>query len=315
MTDRAQSNVTPCLPPAKRRGFGSAIAWRAALLLPLALAACEPSVISPRGIVGITQRTLLIDSLLIMLAIILPTIAATLAFAFWYRESNTRATYRPRFAYSGKLEAIVWAIPLLTITLLGGVAWVSSHELDPAKPLASDKPAMQVQVVSLDWKWLFIYPDQHVASVNELVMPAGVPVHFSLTSASVMNAFFIPSLGSMIYVMNGMADNLNLQADQPGTFEGLSSHYSGDGFSTMRFAARSLPADQLASWFDTARANGPALDEKSYAELMKQTSGVAPFTYRSVDPDLFNKIVTQKIAPAAGPTPETNPGAPAIAEN
>ena len=187
------------------------------VMLAIVLTACQPAVLDPRGIIGIAEKTILIDSLAIMLAIVIPTVAATFAFAWWFRASNTRARYLPDFAYSGRLELIVWAIPLLVIMLLGGVTWIGSHDLDPAKPLASNTPPLEVQVVSLDWKWLFIYPEQHVASVNQLLVPAGVPVHFSLTSASVMNAFFIPQLGSMIYTMNGMTTQLNLQADAPGS--------------------------------------------------------------------------------------------------
>src|SRR5271156_5677786 len=182
------------------------------------LGGCNALVLDPRGPIGIADKAILIDSLAIMLAIVLPTIAATLAFAWWFRASNTKATYRPGFVYSGRIELIVWAIPLLVIMLLGGVTWIGSHDLDPAKPLASDTPALEIQAVSLDWKWLFIYPNQRIASVNQLVVPAGVPIHFSLTSASVMNAFFIPQLGSMIYTMNGMMTQLYLQADVPGTF-------------------------------------------------------------------------------------------------
>src|SRR5205814_6806445 len=180
----------------------------------------QPAVLDPQGVIGIAEKTILIDSLAIMLAIIVPTIAATLGFAWWFRASNTRATYLPDWAYSGRLELIVWAIPLLTIILLGGVAWIGSHDLDPAKPLGPPDAALEVEVVSLDWKWLFIYPEQHVASVNKLVIPAGVPIHFTLTSASVMNSFFIPRLGSMIYTMNGMATQLYLHADRPGTYAG-----------------------------------------------------------------------------------------------
>ena len=195
-----------------------------------------------------------------MLAIVLPTLAATVAFAWWFRAANTRATYLPDFAYSGRLELIVWAIPLLVIMLLGGVAWIGAHDLDPAKPLASGTPPLEIQGVSLDWKWLFIYPNQGIASVNQLVVPAGVPIHFSLTSASVMNAFFIPQLGSMIYTMNGMTTQLNLRADTPGTFHGLSSHYSGDGFSDMHFDVRALPPEQFTAWIEATRKAGPTLD-------------------------------------------------------
>ncbi len=212
--------------------------WRVVPVSALGLlAGCAPAVLDPAGPVGTANRTLLLDSLAIMLVIVVPTILATLAFAWWFRSSNPRARRLPNWAYSGQIELVTWSIPLMTIILLGGVAWVGSHELDPARPLPSKGggPAMEVQVVALDWKWLFIYPGQKVASLNELVIPAGMPVHFTLTSASVMNAFFVPQLGSMIYVMNGMASDLNLQADKPGVFHGLSAHYSGDGFSDMHF--------------------------------------------------------------------------------
>jgi cytochrome o ubiquinol oxidase subunit 2 len=236
-----------------------------------------------------------------MLTIVIPTIAATLAFAWWFRASNTRAVYLPDFTYSGRIELIVWAIPLLVIMLLGGVAWIGSHDLDPAKPLASDTPALEIQGVSLDWKWLFIYPSQGVASVNELVVPAGVPIHFSLTSASVMNAFFVPRLGSMIYTMNGMRTQLNLRADAPGTFLGLSSHYSGDGFSGMHFDVQAVPAERFAAWIEATRNNGPTLDAASYAALAKQSMNTSPFTFGVADPGLFQQIVTQQVPPGLGP--------------
>ncbi len=265
------------------------------LLTPVILTACQPAVLDPQGAIGEADKTILLNSLAIMLAIVVPTIAATLGFAWWYRSSNTRARYLPEFVYSGQLELITWAIPLLTIMLLGGVAWVGSHELDPAKPLVSKDP-LNVQVVSLDWKWLFIYPDQHVASVNRLVIPAGVPVHFALSSGSVMNAFFIPQLGSMIYTMNGMRTRLNLIANKPGTFAGLSSHYSGDGFSTMHFDVEALPAGRFSDWVNATRGSGPTLTGQSYEDLAKQSLSVAPFTYRDVEPELFQKIVTQAVA-------------------
>jgi cytochrome o ubiquinol oxidase subunit II len=299
--------------------FRSRAASRAArcavLAAPLLLTACQPAVLDPQGPVGIAEKTILIDSLAIMLAIVIPTIVATFAFAWWFRASNLRARYLPTWAYSGRIELIVWGIPLLVVMLLGGVAWVGAHDLDPAKPLpppqapsmamamtpATAAAPLEVQVVSLDWKWLFIYPGQGIASVNHLVIPAGVPVHFSLTSASVMNAFFIPQLGSMIYTMNAMTTQLNLQADAPGTFRGLSSHYSGDGFSGMHFEVQALPADQFAAWVETTRNKGPALDAASYAELSKQSLNTAPFTYGSADPKLFQQIVLQQLPPGPGP--------------
>ena len=177
--------------------------------------------------------------------IVVPTIVAALFFAWWFRASNARASYRPDWVYSGRIEIIVWSIPLLVILFLGGVIWIGSHDLDPYRPIASQAKATEVQVVSLDWKWLFIYPDQGIASVNELVVPVAAPVHFSLTSASVMNSFFVPQLGSMIATMNGMVTQLHLQADQSGEFYGQSTQFSGDGFSGMQFVVRAVPAGRV----------------------------------------------------------------------
>jgi cytochrome o ubiquinol oxidase subunit 2 len=219
---------------------------RLAALLPgllafgVSLSGCQEGILDPKGPVGSAQRTIPFNSLAIMLAIVVPTILATLAFAWWFRASNTRARYRPDFVFSGRIELIVWSIPTLVILFLGGVIWIGSHQLDPARPLDGWGKPLEIQVVSLDWKWLFIYPDEGVATVNRLVVPTGRPLHFTLTSGSVMNAFFVPRLGSMIYTMNGMATNLHLQADAQGEFEGLSAMFSGDGFPGMRFQVRAV---------------------------------------------------------------------------
>ena len=224
----------------------------------LLLSGCDWAVLDPKGPIGDANKTILIDSVAIMLAIVVPTIVVTLGVAWWYRSSNTRARYLPDFEYSGQLELIVWAIPVLTIMLFGGVAWVGSHDLDPAKPLVSKEEPLNVQVVSLDWKWLFIYPDQHVASVNQLVIPAGMPIRFSLTSGSVMTAFFVPQLGSMIYTMNRMMTQLNLAADEPGTFRGLAAQLSGDGFADMHFevVAKSPRGLLRLAWQSARRRTG-----------------------------------------------------------
>jgi cytochrome o ubiquinol oxidase subunit 2 len=288
--------------PLRRLRSVSARATRCAVFLaPIVLTACQPAVLDPQGPVGLANKTLLIDSLVIMLAIVLPTIAAILAFAWWFRASNMRARYLPDWAYSGRIEFIVWSIPAMVIMLLGGVAWIGSHDLDPAKPLTSNTPPLDVQVVSLDWKWLFIYPAQGVASVNQLVVPAGTPIHFSLTSASVMNAFFVPQLGSMIYTMNGMTTQLYLQADAPGTFRGLSSQFSGDGFAGMHFEVLALPAERFAAWIAATRATGPTLNPETYSALTRQSMNISPFTYGAVEPQLFQQIVTRKLPPGPGP--------------
>ena len=281
----------------------------------LLLTGCKAIVLDPRGFVGKGNTTILIDSLAIMLAIVVPTILAALAFGWWFRASNSRARRMPDFVYSGKIEMITWSIPLLTIMLLGGVAWIGSHDLDPAEPLPSNDRPLEIQVVSLDWKWLFIYPDQNVASVNRLVIPAGVPVRFALTSASVMNAFFVPQLGSMIYTMNGMATQLNLIADEPGVFLGMSSHFSGDGFADMQFKVEAAPIDRFSAWIEETRSGGgPTLDSTAYQDLAKQSMNVAPIVFSAVEPDLFHKIVTQALPPGPGPVNEVSPGASKRAE-
>ncbi len=268
----------------------------------LALSGCSGGVFDPRGPIDGAESVILIDATIIMLAIIVPTMLATIAFAWWYRASNIKATYRPDWAYSGRVELVVWAVPLLTIIFLGGIAWVGSHQLDPAVPIASDKKPLEVQVVSLDWKWLFVYPEQNVAAVNQLVVPAGTPVHFSLTSSGVWDSFFVPQLGSMIYTMKGMTTQLNLLADREGTFHGLSTHFSGDGFSDMGFDVRSVSDAAFDAWVRTAQGNGAALDRPAYAELAKQSIADVPRTYRTVEPDLFQGIVTEKIPPGPGPS-------------
>ena len=267
----------------------------------LPLAGCA-GILDPAGPVGASEKVLLFDALGIMLAIIVPVIVATLAFAWWYRASNARARYQPDFAYSGQLELVVWGIPALVVLLLGGLGWVSSHQLDPYKPLPSKAPPLEVDVVALDWKWLFIYPGQGVASVNDVVVPAGVPVRFRITSASVLNTFFVPRVGSIIYAMNGMATEVNLQADKPGVLPGLSGHFSGDGFANMHFNLRAVPPAQFAQWVAATHAGGPVLDVPGYRALARQSLAEKPFTYRAVQPHLFEAVVTRAVPDGPGPT-------------
>jgi cytochrome o ubiquinol oxidase subunit 2 len=272
-----------------------------ALCVPLTLEGCRAAVLSPAGPIGAADRTILLDALAIMLAIVVPTILAILAFAWWFRDSNTHARRQPTFAYSGRIELIVWSIPALVVFFLGGIAWIGSQLLDPARPLVSDAKPLEIQVVSLDWKWLFIYPEQGVASMNSLVAPAGVPLHLRITSASVFNVFFVPRLGSEIYSMYGMTTELNLQADRPGIYPGLSAHFSGDGFSDMAFDLRAITPEQFSAWAMAAGASGPVLDEASYRGLLKQSQNIEPYTYRSVRPGLFDAIVMQRLPPGEGP--------------
>jgi len=273
------------------------------LLLPvlLSLCGCHTAVLSPAGPVSEGERTILLDSLAIMLCIVIPTIAATLMVAFWFRASNTRAVYLPRWAYSGKLELLVWSIPALVIFFLGGIAWVSAHLLDPAEPLKSDAEPLTVEVVSLDWKWLFIYPRQGIASINRMIVPAGVPLSLRITSASVFNVFFVPQLGSEIYSMYGMTTRLNLEADRPGDYFGLSAHFSGDGFPGMAFDVRAVAPQEFTSWVAATRRAGPTLDDAAYRGLLKQSQDVTPYTYRAIRAGLFDDIVGEKLPPGEGP--------------
>jgi cytochrome o ubiquinol oxidase subunit 2 len=268
----------------------------------LLTAACNRGILDPVGPVAAAEKQILINSTAIMLAIIIPTMIATVAFAWWFRRGNAKATYRPDWEYSGAIEMVVWAIPALTIMLLGGIAWIGSHDLEPSKPLPSKVAPLKVDVVSLDWKWLFIYPDQGVATVNQLVVPAGTPVSFRLTSATVWNVFWVPQMGTMIYTMPRMTTRLNLQADRQGSFNGLSGHFSGDGFPGMQFQVQSLPADQFAMWAQAARGSGPKLDGASYADLSKPSSYVKPMTYGAVAPGLFDAIVANRVPPNPVPS-------------
>ena len=257
------------------------------------LAACAPGVLDPAGPVAAGERTILINSVAIMLSIIVPVIVLTLAFAWWFRAGNTSARYRPEFTYSGRLELLVWSIPLLAVIFLAGIAWIGSHTLEPSRPIASRQRAVPVQVIALNWKWLFIYPEQGIATVNRLVVPVGTPVSFRITSATVMNSFFVPRLGSQIYAMSGMDARLNLRADRPGRFRGMSAHYSGEGFSDMTFIVHAVPPAAFAGWVASTKANGPVLDDGNYARLAMHEAASRPFTFRAARPGLYDEVVKQ----------------------
>jgi len=272
--------------------------------LPTVAATWQQGVLDPHGPVAAAERTILLNATVIMLAVIVPVIVLTLAFAWWFRAGNRRARRDPDWAYSGAIEVTVWSIPALVILFLGGIAWIGSHDLDPARPLSSRSPPLTVQVVSLDWKWLFIYPELGVASVNRMVVPAGTPLRLRLTSATVMNSFFVPQLGSQIYTMGGMTTTLHLLADHPGTYAGLSANFSGDGFSDMRFDAVALAPDEFARWLAGVRSAAAPLDAAHYAALARPGVAAATATYAPVAPGLFETILadTSK-APAATTMP------------
>jgi cytochrome o ubiquinol oxidase subunit 2 len=269
--------------------------------LPLALGSCNPAgVLDPQGPIAAAQRLLLINSTMIMLIVVVPVIIATLVFAWWYRASNPRAARGLDPAYEGRMEFVLWSIPALIVILLGGVIWIGSHELDPKAPIPANAAPLRVDVVALDWKWLFLYPEQGIATVNQLVIPAGTPVNFKLTSATVMNSFFIPQLGSQIYTMGGMTTHLNLLADRPGEYPGFSANYSGAGFAEMRFIAKAVPEADFNAWVTETHGARPALDENAYAALATPSRAVPPAAYGSVAPNLFERIIEQTLAGDAG---------------
>jgi cytochrome o ubiquinol oxidase subunit II len=277
----------------RRSGLLRSLAVCAAVMV----ASCQPTgVLDPQGPIASAQLLLLINSTAIMLVVVVPVILATLGFAWWYRSANARASRSPDQAYEGRIEFVTWSIPALIVILLGGVIWIGSHQLDPRAPIPADAEPLRVDVVALDWKWLFIYPDQGIAAVNQLVMPVGTPVNFRLTSATVMNSFFVPQLGSQIYTMGGMTTHLNLLAAETGEYPGFSANFSGDGFSEMRFVAKAVPASDFDAWVAQARGTGSALDDAAYAELAKPSQAVPPTTYRSVDPKLFEQIIEQTVS-------------------
>jgi len=269
------------------------------LVATVLLSSCRKGVLDPHGRVGVAERLMLYDATAIMLAVVIPVILLTLGFAWWFRAGNSFARYRPDWEYSGQIEMITWSIPALVILFLGGIAWVGSHQLDPPRALKSESPPLEVQVVSLDWQWLFIYPGQHIASLNHLVLPAGVPVRFSLTSMSVMNSFFIPQLGSQIYTMAGMTTHVNLQADQQGTYRGISAQFSGDGFADMRFDVDAMSGTGFQAWVNDVHASSQVLDAPAFAQLALPTRAKGTATYADVSAGLFEAI-------AAGHPPVTS---------
>jgi len=257
------------------------------------LGGCQFALMDPRGPIGASEKSIIILSTVLMLIVVVPVIAMTLIFAWRYRASNNAATYAPDWDHSRKIETVVWLVPCLIIAALGTVTWISSHRLDPYRPIAAAAKPLTVQVVSLDWKWLFIYPEQHIASVNQLALPVGVPVHFLLTSSSVMNAFFIPRLGTQIYTMAGMQTQLSLLASKAGDYRGISSNYSGDGFSDMHFTTEALNAKDFAAWVARARASSQGLTLASYRALARPSERVPVRYYSSVAPTLFHDILNQ----------------------
>lgn len=271
-------------------------------------------VLDSQGAIGVQQRNIIYVAFALMLLVVVPVIILTLVFAFRYRASNPEANYDPSFTHSKKLETVIWGIPIIIIIFLAYLAWWGSHALDPYKPIESDAKPVTVEVVALDWKWLFIYPEQKIATVNELAFPKDVPVNFRITADAPMNSFFIPQLGGQVYAMAGMQTQLHLIANTAGEYLGISANYSGAGFSDMKFKAiaTETPAE-FDAWVAKVKASGKTLDDATYAELAKQ-SMKHPVTYYTLgNPDLYHQIMMHYMqggTPIGLPTAGDAHGAP-----
>ncbi|WP_315802086.1 ubiquinol oxidase subunit II [Bradyrhizobium sp. SZCCHNS3002] len=282
--------------------------WKFLGMLPLGLAlgGCNLVVLAPSGDVAAQQRDLVIIATVLMLLIVIPVMAATAIVAWRYRQSNQAATYTPDWDHSTQLELLIWAAPLLIIICLGAVTWMGTHLLDPYRTLGrisaeravtpQDKP-LEVNVVALDWKWLFIYPEYGIASLNELAAPVNRPLDFRITSSSVMNSFYIPALAGQIYAMPGMQSRLHAVINKPGVYRGFSANYSGSGFSGMRFAFRGLSDADFAGWVDKAKASGQELNKQDYLALERPSANEPVRHYASVDSDLFRAILNMCVEP------------------
>ncbi|GEP00671.1 cytochrome ubiquinol oxidase subunit II [Methylobacterium haplocladii] len=279
------------------------------LVLPplfMLLSGCNLVVMHPSGDVALQQRNLVLASTGLMLLIIVPVIALTLWFAWRYRAANETATYKPDWYHSTALEVVIWTAPLMIIIALGALTWISTHTLDPFRPLGrlaagrpipADAKPLVVEVVALDWKWMFVYPEYGIATVNELAAPVDRPITFKITASSVMNAFYVPALAGMIYAMPGMETKLHAVINKEGVYDGLASHYSGSGFSRMTFKFHGLKPDGFDAWVAKAKEQGTDLSREAYLALEKPSEGVAPRFYRSVADGLYTAILNMCAMP------------------
>jgi cytochrome o ubiquinol oxidase subunit II len=271
--------------------------------LAAALTGCSKAVVlHPAGDIAAQQAHMVVTATVLMLIIIVPVIALTLFFAWKYRQGNTEAEYEPEWHHSTSLELVIWTVPLLIVIALGGMTWIGTHKLDPYRPLDridAQRPVpegvkpLEVQVVALDWKWLFFYPEQGIATVNELAAPVDRPIVFKLTASSTMNAFYVPDLAGMIYAMPGMQTELNAVINRPGVFKGMSSHYSGAGFSGMTFKFHGLSDEGFAQWVAQAKADGKNLDRKAYLDLVKPSERDPVQRFATVEAGLYDKVLNR----------------------
>lgn len=253
------------------RKYNKSLGWLSLFAGTVLLSGCNSALLDPKGQIGLEQRSLILTAFGLMLIVVIPAILMAVGFAWKYRASNKDAKYSPNWSHSNKVEAVVWTVPILIIIFLAVLTWKTTHALEPSKPLAHDEKPITIEVVSMDWKWFFIYPEQGIATVNEIAFPANTPVYFKVTSNSVMNSFFIPRLGSQIYAMAGMQTRLHLIANEPGTYDGISASYSGPGFSGMKFKAIATPdRAEFDQWVAKAKQSPNTMSDMAAFEKLKR---------------------------------------------
>lgn len=248
-------------------------------------------VLNPKGIIAVAEKNLIITSVGLMMIVIIPVFIMLFSFAWRYRAGNKKAKYSPDWHTNTTLEIIWWSIPVVIISILGAITWKSTHDLDPFKPLVSNIKPITIQVVALDWKWLFIYPEENIATVNYIMIPRDTPINFQITSDAPMNAFWIPQLGSQIYAMAGMTAKLHLMAHEDGIYKGVSSNFSGAGFSGMKFDVVVSGSDEYNLWVQSARGSRNTLDHERYSMLAMQSKNNSVEYFQSVQEHLYDKII------------------------
>lgn len=286
--------------------FGLVIASLVAVVLvaTLLLQGSNIAVLNPKGMIADQQRDLLVVATLLMLIVVIPVFVLTFAIAWKYRAGNKEAAYKPEWDHNSKLEFIWWTIPFIIIAVLSVITWISTHQLDPYRQLEHDKPPVRIKVVALEWKWLFIYPEQDIATVNYIKIPVNTPINFEITADAPMNSFWIPQLGGQVYAMNGMVTKLHLIANEAGRYQGSSANISGEGFADMRFIAEADSESDFQAWLKAVKRSGPKLDLAAYEELAAPSRVDSPIHYSSRQADLYDTIVMKYMMPPHEPKAE-----------
>lgn len=267
-------------------------------LLALLLSGCDLAVLDPKGIIAADEKHLMLVALGLMFIIVIPVIILTFVISIRYRASNTKAVYAPNWSHNNWLEAVWWFVPMVIIAILATITWITSHSLDPYRPLNSNVKPITIEAVALQWRWLFIYPDQGIATINYIQFPVNTPVHFLITADAPMNSFQIPQLAGQIYAMAGMETQLNLMADEAGNYNGRSVSFSGPGFSGMSFIAKASSQADFDAWVKSIKQeNQPPLTMATYNDVAKPTQDSSPSYFSSVDGDIFHGIIMKYMAP------------------